>query len=258
MSRSAQDLLRFHGIQPTVDTSGMDLSEFNLRTTDDLDALRDAAFAEADRLGRPGRLYSAWTEALRRDLDSELVDLNASNGSMPKSVEQLSNEIELNKGSNARYFVRQHMKPELQQVTLDGQSLADLPVEYAMARLHGMLVDAEPGPQRDAVSRLIADLDGTPATSFSNIEWSVPEERLTVEINSSNAQSPDAYSQWRNGGNGDHGLEGLAIKRSVSNDIAFSGITNMAGTSMTYEVQSDWAYQQAAASATSGEADSDD
>lgn len=248
MSRQAIDLLTFHNVHPAVDSSLMDLSSYELNTTDDLDRLRDEAFAEADRLGRPGRLYAAWVEALRRGADEVLPDLNAANGAMPRTPEQLQADIEYNKGSTAKYPNRSLMDPQLAAITLDGQSLADLPVEYSMARLHAMLVDTQPGPQRDAVSSLISKLDATPASSMNNIEWDIPEQRLEVQVASSSGAEADPYSVWRNGPSGDHGLEGLAIRPSVGTDAIWSGITDWSGSGGTYEVASDWAMAAAASS----------
>lgn len=256
MSKQALAYLNSFGIPQAVDSSTMDLSRFRLETLDDLDRLREAAFDEADRLGHPGKLMAAWTEALRRGADDALVDMSAANGSLPRPIGQLGSEVEDAYNSSARVPIKSEMNPQLAAVQLDGQSLADLPVEYSLNRLHGMLVDCDPS-QRAMVSQLITDLESTPATAFGSMMIDEPEPLMQVEINSTDEYSSDPYTQWRsNIGDGHGALGSLAIKPSISNDPLFSGITSMNNDGGgVYELNSDWHYFQSVAESGGGDSD---
>jgi hypothetical protein len=245
MSQQALAYLNRMGIQPAVDVRGMDLSRYQLNTLEDLDQLAAAATAEADRLGYPGQLYRAWESALARGLDQTLPSLEAAPG-ISRSIEDLAGDAAMAQQDSARYFVRESMHPSIANASLYGRAFTDWDVNELRDQLSAMLVDLPPS-QRGPVMAAINGIDNSTSSSVHSVSWSAPEESNTVHISTTEYDSPDAYTNWRNGqGNvdGNSGLDSLFIRPSVNNDAIWSGITDWNGSGGTYEVSSDWHLNQ--------------
>jgi hypothetical protein len=253
MSAQARALLGKYGLKPSLDINSIDLSEFDLRTREDVDNLGAAAYEEAQRLGYPGRLHYAWTKALAADLENQLPSMEYANGGIAKSIEDQARDLSFAAADSAQYFNPQLIDSRIANATLYGQRIADLPVQEARDSLSALLMDAAPSQRREIMAAIDA-IDNSPASSFHSVSYEAPTELNIAYARSDEDLSGDAYQDWRNQGNVDgKGLDGLHIKPSVvANDPVWSGITNFAGGGMTYEVSSDWHYQQSVAQQSGG------
>ena len=248
MSQQAARYLAAHGLRPSIDSSNIDLREFNITSVEAVDELGARATAEADRLGGPGRLYYAWVEALQ--IRDQLPSVSDTSG-IPKSIGQLQADVANARAQSEQFFSA--LPSELNDLTLNGQFIKDQPVDSVMNSLHLMMVDTPPGPARNALSNIINQLDAAPRTSFTGIEWDIPEQLMTVEVNSSQDHINQHDPLWRPNSDGNSGLDQLMLRPSVSNDPLYSGITTMnPDGGGQYSVADDYIYQAAMAQQSGG------
>lgn len=251
MSVQARSYLRSMQIHPALDVSSMDLSDFELRTREDVEQLGAEAIAEADANGGiPGRAHMAWQRALQLGLDERLPSLNDANGAISQTVEQQQAKANAARANSAQFLMSERLPAELRDIHVDGVPITEIPVEILHNEMAIYMADATPGPARDAASRVMALIDSTPATSFTGIEWAAPDQRLEYTVNSSESDinANDAFGRLRAPGMAaDHGLESLQIKPSVFDSPLLSGVTNYAGGGGEYSVHDDYVYQAAMA-----------
>lgn len=248
--QSAQYLSRL-GITPTIDVSTTDLP--NLRTRQDVEALGEQGIEEMERYGY-SRAYLQYQQALRLGLDESLPDLEMAGGAISRSIEEVAGDAIAAQANSAIHFVRGRTHPLIEQM-----GWADMEVNQLRDQLHLALGDA-PNHQRGPILEALAAIENSGTGSMSmGISWDNPEPLLIYEVNSGDSGETDPYTTWRSN-TGDGALGDLAIKPSINNSPLYSGITSMnPDGGGVYEVSSDWALQQAIASAASGgEAESDD
>ena len=240
----AERTLNRLGLKPVLAIDGLELPD--LRTRADLDDLRDRGLQEMETRGE-SRAYLQWQRALQLGLDESLPDLAVAGGAVGKTMGQINAEAATAISRSQQFLRADQLDPRLQGVVVNGVPVTEIPVDQLRDNLSILLLESpeyERGPIMDAISAL----DNSPHSSMGmGIDWELPDPGLVVEANTGSYNQSDAYTNWRNGGAAsDHGIEGLYIRPSVSNDPIFSGITNMSGSGGTYEIASDWAAAQAA------------
>lgn len=253
MSAEARALLGRYGLKPSVDINGIDLSEYDLRTREDVDALGARAIADSEKAGYQTRDYYAWQAALSRNLDATLPSLEYSSGGIAKSIEDQARDLAFAQQDSATYFNPQLIDPRIADATLYGQRIADMDVQTARDSLSALLIDAAPS-QRNEIMQAIQAIDASPTSSFHSVSWEAPEESNIVYANTSEPQSEDAYTNWRNQGNvdGNSGVGLPYIRPQAYSDPMLSGVVARPGGGLEYSVADDYIYQQSVAAQESG------
>lgn len=227
------------GVTPALDVSGVEMPD--IRTRQDLDALRDRGIREMEEQGH-SYSFMQWQAALQAGLDEILPDLEIANG-IPRSIEETAAMVADAEITSQRYFDPATVDPFIAQL-----GWQNLPVQEVRDRLSVALLEA-PEHERGSIMKAIAAVENSGHSGFTTISYDMPEERLEVFANSSDsAAALDPYSSWRNnqGFNPDHGLEGLKIEKSINSDPLFSGITSMnPDGGGVYSVSADWALAEA-------------
>jgi hypothetical protein len=235
------------GVPLAMDVRGVALPD--LRTRQQLDELGARGYEEMQRNGS-SYSYLQWQAALAAGLDETLPDLDLAGGAIARSVEETYGLLAEAQSTGQQYFARGSVDPLITQL-----GWQDLPVDEVRDNLSMALIDA-PNHQRPAIMRALSAIENSGKTAITSMSFDMPEERMVVEANSTDdSVTQDPYTTWRHGIGGGHGLEGLAIKPSVSADPLFSGITTLNNDGGgVWERSSDWVADQyeAQAAATGG------
>lgn len=242
MSRAARAALNRAGNRQSVAIDGMGLPELN--TYEDLMALGERGLAEMEATGNSVAYYQ-WQAALARGLDQTLPSLRDANGGIGKSMAQIEAEYVDGMASQQQFFKAGHTPEALRDFFIDGQRADSLPVDYVHSYLAAALVDASPS-DRPVIVSAMAEIQGAPKEAMPSISWELPDpatDGITQYINTTEHDgSADPYTAWREqsqGFNPEHGLAGLAIEKSVSDDPIWSGITDWNGSGGTYSASAD-------------------